>query len=91
MFERIGKDLGLVVEAHATDGRQPIGRGIGPSLEVRDVHWVLDNDARAPDDLREKALFFVSRILAWDPAVGTEPDARARVPDLRHDRPFEGP
>ncbi|HEV2677070.1 MAG TPA: phosphonate metabolism protein/1,5-bisphosphokinase (PRPP-forming) PhnN [Aliidongia sp.] len=76
LFETVGRHLGLVVEAHATDGSGPIGRGIGPALEVRDALQVLDGDPAAPDDLRDKALFFAGRILAWDPAVGLEGGAR---------------
>ena len=34
---------------------------------MRDVLQVLDNDVAAPADLRDKALFFAGRILAWDP------------------------
>jgi thymidine phosphorylase len=82
LFETIGRALGLVVEAHATEGSHPIGRGIGPALEVRDVHWVLENDARAPADLREKALFFASRILRWDPAIASDAAAKARAQEL---------
>jgi thymidine phosphorylase len=82
LFERVGRGLGLVIEAHATDGSRPIGRGVGPSLEVRDVLAVLDNDPHAPADLREKALFFAGRILAWDPGCGSEACARARAAEL---------
>jgi thymidine phosphorylase len=82
LFEAVGSGLGIVVEAHATEGDHPIGRGIGPALEVRDVTWVLENDARAPDDLRQKALFFASRILRWDPALGSDEAARQRVEAL---------
>ncbi|WP_249931190.1 thymidine phosphorylase [Ramlibacter sp. 2FC] len=82
LFERVGRALGLTVEAHATDGSGPIGRGIGPALEVRDVLQVLDNAAGAPGDLREKALFFASRILAWDPGLGSPAQARARAEHL---------
>jgi thymidine phosphorylase len=71
LFERVGAGLGLTVVAFATDGSRPIGRGIGPSLEVRDVRAVLANDPAAPQDLREKALFFAGQILSWDPAVGS--------------------
>jgi thymidine phosphorylase len=71
LFERVGAGLGLTVIAFATDGSRPIGRGIGPSLEVRDVRSVLANDPEAPQDLREKALFFAGQILSWDPAVGS--------------------
>jgi thymidine phosphorylase len=82
LFERIGRGLGLTVEAHATDGTKPIGRGVGPSLEARDVFAVLDNAADAPADLRDKALFFAGRILAWDPKLGSEAAGQARARDL---------
>ncbi len=82
LFERVGAALGLVVEAHATDGSAPIGRGIGPALEVRDVLQVLDNDPAAPRDLAEKAVAFASRILAWDPAVATPQAGRVRAESL---------
>lgn len=82
LFQRIGHGLGLVVEAHPTDGSKPIGRGVGPSLEVRDVLQVLESAPCAPADLRDKALFFASRILTWDPAIGSEASARARVVEL---------
>ncbi|MBS0535992.1 MAG: thymidine phosphorylase family protein [Proteobacteria bacterium] len=82
LFERIGRGLGLVVEAHATNGERPIGRGVGPALEARDVFAVLGNDPEAPNDLRDKALFFAGRILAWDPAVGSEKAGQARAREL---------
>ncbi|MFM7013114.1 MAG: phosphonate metabolism protein/1,5-bisphosphokinase (PRPP-forming) PhnN, partial [Betaproteobacteria bacterium] len=71
LFEMVGRELGLVVKAFATSGESPIGRGIGPSLEVRDVLQVLERHPDAPSDLLEKSLFFASQILAMDPAVGT--------------------
>jgi thymidine phosphorylase len=82
LFETVGAGLGLVVNAFPTDGSRPIGRGIGPALECRDVGWVLDNDPQAPPDLVEKALFFASRILAWDPALGSVAAGRARAEEL---------
>ena len=71
LFEYVAAGLGLHVKAMVTDGSSPIGRGIGPALEVRDVKRVLDNDPDAPADLREKALRFAAEILAWAPSVGT--------------------
>lgn len=71
LFVSIGKGLGMTVEAHVTDGTQPIGCGIGPALEARDVMAVLRGDTGAPDDLREKALAFAGRILSFDTAVST--------------------
>lgn len=82
LFETVGAGLGLVVNAFPTDGSRPIGRGIGPALECRDVGWVLDNDPQAPADLVEKALFFASRILAWDPALGSVAAGRERAKGL---------
>ncbi len=82
LFETVGAGLGLVVNAFPTDGSRPIGRGIGPALECRDVGWVLDNDPQAPADLVEKALFFASRILAWDPALGSVAAGRERAEEL---------
>jgi thymidine phosphorylase len=82
LFEMVGSGAGLHVEAHATDGNAPIGRGIGPALEVRDVFQVLDNRPDAPKDLREKALTFAARILSWDPAVGTVEKGRERAEAL---------
>ncbi|MFE1601333.1 phosphonate metabolism protein/1,5-bisphosphokinase (PRPP-forming) PhnN [Methylobacterium sp. ID0610] len=82
LLERIGARLGLTVEAVPTDGRAPIGRGIGPALEVRDVLRVLDGHPEAPADLREKALGFAARIIAWDPAVADCGRARQRAEAL---------
>ncbi|MFS8931568.1 phosphonate metabolism protein/1,5-bisphosphokinase (PRPP-forming) PhnN [Cupriavidus taiwanensis] len=71
MFEHVGKGLGLHVRALVTDGSRPIGRGIGPALEVRDVRQVLANDPGAPADLRDKALRFAGEIIAFDARVGS--------------------
>lgn len=55
-LEYTGSALGLRVRAHASDGSQPIGNGIGPALEARDIIKVLQNKQDAPMDLRERAL-----------------------------------
>jgi thymidine phosphorylase len=77
LFESLGQALGLTVRAFPTDGSAPIGRGIGPALEARDVLEVLRGDASAPGDLREKSLFFASQIIALDPAMGRQLDRAA--------------
>lgn len=69
LFEYVGHELGLVVEVAVTDGSQPVGRGIGPVLEARDVMEVLRCDAGAPRDLRERALRLAGRLLEFDPAL----------------------
>jgi thymidine phosphorylase len=69
LFEFVGKRMGLTIDVVITDGRQPIGNGIGPILEARDVMWVLQNDPRAPADLRQKSLRLAGRMLEFDPDV----------------------
>jgi len=69
LFEFVGDRLGLHIEVVISDGSQPIGRGIGPTLEARDVMQVLNNDPNAPNDLRQKALYLAGRILEFDPDV----------------------
>ena len=82
LFEHVGRGLGLVVSAIPSDGSRPIGRGIGPALELRDVRLVLGGDAAAPVDLREKALRFAAEILSFDPAIGSRVAGRARAEEL---------
>jgi len=69
LFEYIGDRIGLRLEVVISDGSQPIGRGIGPVLEARDVMQVLENHPDAPSDLRQKALRLAGRILEFDPDV----------------------
>ena len=47
---------GLNLEIVRGDGRQPIGRGMGPALEARDVLAVLKGSHQAPQDLRSRAI-----------------------------------
>lgn len=81
LFEYVGAALGLTVRVRLTDGTAPVGRGIGPALEARDVISVLRNDPDAPADLREKALAFAGSILQFDPSLSTG-DAAARAQEL---------
>jgi thymidine phosphorylase len=69
LFEFVGDRLDIHLEVMITDGRQPIGRGIGPVLEARDVMQVLQNDPEAPTDLRQKSLQLAGRIIEFDPDV----------------------
>ena len=69
LFEYVADHLGLHLEVVITDGAQPIGNGIGPVLEARDVMRVLRNDPLAPPDLRDKALRLAGRVIEFDPDV----------------------
>jgi len=79
LFEFVGDRFGIAVEVITTDGRQPIGNGIGPVLEAQDVMAVLANDPSAPTDLREKSLRLAGHLLEYDPKLrGGAGYARAR-------------
>src|SRR6478609_8893220 len=79
LFEFVGGHFGISVEVVTTDGRQPIGNGIGPVLEAQDVMAVLSNDPSAPRDLREKSLRLAAHLLEYDPGLrGGAGYARAR-------------
>ena len=66
LFEFVGDHFGIAVEVITTDGRQPIGNGIGPVLEAQDVMTVLSNAPGAPVDLREKSLRLAAHLLEYD-------------------------
>lgn len=61
-FEKVGSAIGLNVLAIISNGEEPIGEGIGPQLEARDVLKVLENDESAPTDLYEKSLMMAGII-----------------------------
>jgi thymidine phosphorylase len=80
LFEYVGGEIGLSLDIRITDGREPIGRGVGPVLEARDVLAVLRNDADAPADLRERALLLAGALIETDPALrGGQGIHRARA------------
>jgi thymidine phosphorylase len=60
---RIGEDFGLQTRVVPSDGTQPVGRGIGPSLEARDVLSVLRCEPGAPSDLRERAIALAGALI----------------------------
>jgi AMP phosphorylase len=61
-FLIVAKHFNLKMEVVLTDGSQPIGNGVGPVLEMRDVLRVLRRE-NSPKDLEDKSLFLASRIL----------------------------
>ena len=70
-FEAVAETLGLTLRIHSSDGTQPVGRGVGPALEARDVLAVLRRDPRAPEDLRERALALAARVLEFSPTIAS--------------------
>ncbi|HIE33699.1 MAG TPA: AMP phosphorylase [Candidatus Altiarchaeales archaeon] len=60
-FIELGSRLGISVECLITDGSSPIGSGIGPALEARDVLLCLKN--KGPVDLIDKSLDLAGNML----------------------------
>jgi thymidine phosphorylase len=59
----ISKRLGLESTCIISDGSQPVGRSIGPALEMIDVLAVLRGATEAPPDLRVRALRLAGAVL----------------------------
>lgn len=68
-LESVGKKLGVDVCVVFTDGSQPVGRGMGPALEARDVLAVLQCDKNASQNLRDRSLMLAGQILEFSPNV----------------------
>ena len=68
-MQAVGTVLGLQVAVHRSDGSRPVGRGLGPALEARDVLAVLRGDADAPEDLRDRALRIAAAVLEMAPST----------------------
>ncbi|MBL7059006.1 thymidine phosphorylase [Candidatus Pacearchaeota archaeon] len=62
-FEKLGKYFRKKLKVVLTDGKQPIGNGVGPILELIDIIKVLDPKEKGPEDLQEKSLFLAGEIL----------------------------
>ena len=63
LLEKVANEFGLKVQSIITDGTQPVGRGIGPSLEARDVLAVLRSEPDAPADLADRACLIAGALL----------------------------
>ncbi|KAB1196819.1 MULTISPECIES: AMP phosphorylase [Haloferax] len=53
-FDRVGTHLGMTVECAITNGASPVGSGVGPVLEAREVLATLEGNG--PNALRVKAI-----------------------------------
>lgn len=63
LFESAAARVGLRLHVVETDGSAPVGRGIGPALEARDVLAVLRQSPDAPPDLRDRSLSLAGAVL----------------------------
>ena len=61
-FMTLGKLFGLKMAVVLTDGSEPIGKGVGPILEIKDVISILKRE-NPPKDLEEKSVYLAGVIL----------------------------
>ncbi len=61
-FEKLGRIYKIKLECVLTNGKNPIGNGVGPALELKDVIRVLDPSKIGPKDLEEKSIFLAGKI-----------------------------
>jgi thymidine phosphorylase len=62
-LQDVAAEFGLNTRVSIAAGLQPVGRGIGPALEARDVLAVLQGDPAAPADLRQRACELAGTLL----------------------------
>jgi len=72
LFSRVGTACGIQVRCILTDGSRPIGAGIGPVEEARDLLAVLQNAPGAPADLRERSLELSANLLDLAHGIGMQ-------------------
>ncbi len=63
LLTETGEAMGLQVRTLLSDGTSPVGVGIGPALEARDVLVVLQGADTAPQDLRKRSLTLAAALL----------------------------
>lgn len=88
----VAQAFGITATALLTDGSQPVGRGVGPALEARDVLAVLRGEPGAPADLRVRAVTLAGALLELASAAephGGQPLAAAVLDDGRAWRKFQ--
>ncbi len=62
-FKYVAHKFGIKIKVIMTQSEDPIGRGVGPALEARDVLRVLQQKTDRPGDLENKALHLAGELL----------------------------
>lgn len=62
-FQRVGRAFGMTIRVKFDSAHQPIGNGVGPAFEARDVLRVLQRKANRPRDLESKAIGLAAELL----------------------------
>ena len=72
LFTSVGKACGIVVRCLISEGNNPVGVGIGPAEEAKDVLSVFSCEDSAPQDLKERALTIAANIFDLNDGRGYE-------------------
>lgn len=62
-FKQLAKKFGMKIDVVKTPAHQPVGRGIGPALEARDILRILQGHKFKPLDLENKSCKLAGRLL----------------------------
>jgi len=62
-FKQLSKHFKVKLDVVLTDGKQPIGNGVGPNLEMLDIISILQQKPNRPLDLEKKSLFLSARLM----------------------------
>ncbi len=62
-FVYLGRKFGMKIKVIKTLAREPVGRGVGPALEARDVLRVLQRKNLRPQDLEDKSAYLAGELL----------------------------
>lgn len=62
-FQQVGRAFGMQIRVKFDSARQPIGNGVGPAFEARDVLRVLQRKPNRPRDLESKAIGLAAELL----------------------------
>lgn len=61
-FLKLGRHFNKKIQVVMTNGNEPIGNGIGPIMELRDIVKILDPKEKGPKDLEKKSLFLAGQL-----------------------------
>ena len=61
--KRLAKKFGIKVVVTMIKALEPVGRGVGPALEARDVLRVLQQKDKRPPDLQKKSVILAGKLL----------------------------
>ncbi|MFB6246825.1 MAG: thymidine phosphorylase [Candidatus Pacearchaeota archaeon] len=62
-FNKLGKHYKIEIKVVLTKADGPIGRGIGPVLEMKDILGILNPEEKGPRDLEDKSVFLAGNLL----------------------------